>query len=403
MSHTGKFTLNSIWLESIEAQAAVLRAKSAAAAVLNHAGEKGGARESFFAEFLTQFLPQSVGVGRGEVFDREGNRSKQIDVVVYDRRFAIPNVQGETKLYPVESVIATIEVKSALNSTSAVDALANCLSVATLRPSMIRVQLGDQSTSAAPSITSADFEYIYPSTYVFGLEGYASRPELLLKVAADFLATNYTACERLPFPLLALPRVMVTPTTFVARSSAERPVRSKDEKTDLIAAVADSALAIFVADLLEQVLRRTASLSFDPVLTSTWLPSQVLEFAPGFWLDGPEMTVHAAKLLPSEPPPFAELEHQPYLQVKASGLTVESCPDGVRWVREEGVFQGQLLEVGTEYQVQIPRRLDTETTTGTVLAVHSQSIGRVASIGEALWHLNRFWVASNREQQQQQQ
>ncbi len=51
---------------------------------LDHAGEKGTATEEIVAEFLTDRLPQSIRATSGQVMDRTGRKSGQVDVVLYD-------------------------------------------------------------------------------------------------------------------------------------------------------------------------------------------------------------------------------------------------------------------------------------------------------------------------------
>jgi hypothetical protein len=74
----------------------------------------GSAREFFVARVLRSILPPSVHIGSGRVFNEEGKRSKQIDVVVYDSRYPVFEVQEGQGLYLIEGTIATIEVRSTI-------------------------------------------------------------------------------------------------------------------------------------------------------------------------------------------------------------------------------------------------------------------------------------------------
>lgn len=60
-------------------------------------------------------MPTHFGIGSGIIINHTGRQSSQIDIVVYDKRVLPPFIQGEgVGIYPAESVIATIEVKSFL-------------------------------------------------------------------------------------------------------------------------------------------------------------------------------------------------------------------------------------------------------------------------------------------------
>lgn len=83
-----------------------------------HMGNRGTAREHFVAEFLDSHLPQNLSTGTGEVIDansRPGQSRNQIDVVVYRNSFPKLNINKNINYFLVESVVATIEIKSTLN------------------------------------------------------------------------------------------------------------------------------------------------------------------------------------------------------------------------------------------------------------------------------------------------
>ena len=85
------------------------------AGLLDHGTMIGSAREFFVTRILRSILPPFLHVGTGKVFASNGETSKQIDVVVYDPRFPVFEIQAGFGMYPVEGVIATIEVKSTLS------------------------------------------------------------------------------------------------------------------------------------------------------------------------------------------------------------------------------------------------------------------------------------------------
>lgn len=90
---------------------------------MGHQPTKGQLRELFVAEALTPFLTSQFGVKTGVVVNQEGYESNQTDILIYDNRILPPFIE-ERKLgvYPVESVIATIEVKSWLRKPELLEA-----------------------------------------------------------------------------------------------------------------------------------------------------------------------------------------------------------------------------------------------------------------------------------------
>ena len=80
-------------------------------------GLVGSAIEHAVRDQLEQILPRGIGVGSGCVIDTQGVTSRQMDIVLYEKelcpRFSINN-SPETTFFPVESVLAIGEVKSAI-------------------------------------------------------------------------------------------------------------------------------------------------------------------------------------------------------------------------------------------------------------------------------------------------
>ena len=84
---------------------------------LKHKGVKGRLRELFITKVLKSFLTTQFGIGTGTVINCKGVQSNETDVIIYDRRILPPFIQEQNlAVYPAESVIATIEVKSWLNA-----------------------------------------------------------------------------------------------------------------------------------------------------------------------------------------------------------------------------------------------------------------------------------------------
>lgn len=90
-----------------------------AAAELTHQGVKGSILEILIGSLFSPLLPSDIGVGSGQIIDSySGILSNQIDIILYDKSI-LPPILYDSKLgiYPVESVLYAIEVKTALNAT----------------------------------------------------------------------------------------------------------------------------------------------------------------------------------------------------------------------------------------------------------------------------------------------
>lgn len=98
-----------------------------------HPGEYGAYRERIVAQFIEPFLPGRLSVGTGFIVTPSGQISTQCDVVVYDREHS-PNIEemGQ-RFFPIESVVAVIEVKSKLNKKQLSEALCKLSRIKTYR------------------------------------------------------------------------------------------------------------------------------------------------------------------------------------------------------------------------------------------------------------------------------
>lgn len=84
-----------------------------AIAQLSHPGEKGRIREILLRALFRPLLPADIGVGTGFIIGAGGAVSTQQDIVLYDRSVLPPALfDEEMGVFPIESVIYTIEVKS---------------------------------------------------------------------------------------------------------------------------------------------------------------------------------------------------------------------------------------------------------------------------------------------------
>src|SRR5215831_10135236 len=83
-----------------------------------HPLHKGTPREAFIREFLETHLPENVAIGTGEIIDANSQPNvsrNQFDIVIYKKNYPKLDFGGGISGYLIESVIATVEVKSTLS------------------------------------------------------------------------------------------------------------------------------------------------------------------------------------------------------------------------------------------------------------------------------------------------
>ncbi len=86
---------------------------------IDHRGEKGRTVESAVESALRAVLPDRFGLGTGFIINAVGEKSGQLDLIIYDAMFNSPLMFGKgVGLFPVECVYGFVEVKSVLTKNS---------------------------------------------------------------------------------------------------------------------------------------------------------------------------------------------------------------------------------------------------------------------------------------------
>jgi len=122
-----------ILLKHLEYNREALLKYSKMVSIAEHTGNLGTAREAIISSFLEENLPQFIQYHSGEIFDSEENRSGQIDIVLHPITAPKLHLYGAINLFPAETVLATMEVKSMLNKKAVYEALGNCNKVKALQ------------------------------------------------------------------------------------------------------------------------------------------------------------------------------------------------------------------------------------------------------------------------------
>lgn len=112
------FIVHQLYRDLVEARAAGMVAAAASVSNVTHNGFKGTLREIVVRDLIVPVLPPAFIAGTGQIIDAWGGTSGQTDIVIVDRRVVPPVLLDQSNgIFPVEAVIATIEIKSKLNST----------------------------------------------------------------------------------------------------------------------------------------------------------------------------------------------------------------------------------------------------------------------------------------------
>lgn len=141
-----------------------------------HSLHKGTPRETFIKEYLESHLPSNVAIGTGEIIDansRPGQSRNQYDIVVYKRSYPKLDFGGGISGFLVESVVATIEVKSTLTQDEFGRAASAARNAKSLKPNVV---------------TSFTSGYIPPAilNYVVAYDGPAN-----MSTVHGWIATEY--------------------------------------------------------------------------------------------------------------------------------------------------------------------------------------------------------------------
>lgn len=86
-----------------------------------HTLHKGTPREAFIKEYLENHISSNVAIGTGEIIDansQPGAKRNQFDIVIYNKNYPKISFGGGISCFLIESVVATIEVKSILDESA---------------------------------------------------------------------------------------------------------------------------------------------------------------------------------------------------------------------------------------------------------------------------------------------
>ena len=99
-----------------------------------HNASAGMLREKVIKEVLKPYLPDCYGISGGLCYDQEENKSRQLDIILYDSLFSYRLPFGNDFIvFPCESVYGSIEVKTTLNKDTIQESIENIVSLKRLK------------------------------------------------------------------------------------------------------------------------------------------------------------------------------------------------------------------------------------------------------------------------------
>ncbi|QHF21653.1 hypothetical protein GTU71_12970 [Rathayibacter sp. VKM Ac-2762] len=128
--------------------------------LVGHNGETGRANEIALESLVTKLIPAHYGVGTGIVIDRHGGRSKQCDLIVFDKASQPQLLAQSTQLlFPIETVRMVIEVKTTVTAKEIADSSEKKLSLNALDSASERTPafgLFGYQSHGAPSVRALE-------------------------------------------------------------------------------------------------------------------------------------------------------------------------------------------------------------------------------------------------------
>ena len=137
--------------------------KIAASSPIKHKLTKGELRELFVTNIVRHFLTKQFEVGTGIIINQKEEQSNQTDIIIYDNRILPPFIKEQhIGIFPAESVVAVIEVKSHLTKKA-------------LLSSEESARILCENIYSPSSSIYGDYKYIRPLCATIGFYGIGSK------------------------------------------------------------------------------------------------------------------------------------------------------------------------------------------------------------------------------------
>jgi hypothetical protein len=246
----------------------ILKAESTyAGGMTEHGTLIGDAREALVQMVLSRILPSAYEIGRGQVVDSQGNKSKQIDIVIARRDSPALTLLSGAKIYLVESVLATIEVKSKLAGgpkSTLFDALDNCASVVDLMPQVDGKSLAplkqelekkDDEPNSLTNLKKHRYELNgRPATYIYGFTGYKESYTDLAQSIQNWWVSRHEELQKegKNMAMRHIPSLVTCEGCFATRNAAPFELPFDPDKQTCLGYVGkeETSLRMLIAHLL---------------------------------------------------------------------------------------------------------------------------------------------------------
>jgi hypothetical protein len=117
--------------------------------LFEHPSANGTATEQIWLELFAQFLPTRYRAAPAFIINAVGNRSRQIDIAIYDNLASPPLFPHGAGIHiPIESVYAVFEVKPTISKQWLEDAAAKAVSVRELQSTNRKILAGLLGTTS---------------------------------------------------------------------------------------------------------------------------------------------------------------------------------------------------------------------------------------------------------------
>jgi hypothetical protein len=247
-----------------------------------HSLHKGTPREFFVNEFLRDHLSENVAIGTGEIIDsnsRPGSSRNQMDIVLYKRSFPKLAFGGGISGFLVESVLATIEVKSKLTEEELRNAFHAARNVKLLKPHLEHyLSMGH----FPPSILSFVVAYDGPAK-MSTIRGWI--PKILRERSISYPVLPAAFDERIKIPAPSVDAIFVLGKGFVYFDNAlvgfmNDDFRRANPTARWISADVETGTLLYLFLLLTKAMCNAAAsfLVADPYVQRVQIPQSAFSF-----------------------------------------------------------------------------------------------------------------------------
>jgi hypothetical protein len=261
----------------MDAREQVLVAISKIPANSGHPLHKGTPREAFIREFLLGHLPETVAIGTGEIIDSRsapGGKRNQFDIVIYRKSFPKLDFGGGVSGFLVESVVATVEVKSTITQAELEVAVRAAHNVKGLVPN---VTTSFSAGWVPPKVLNYVVAYDGPSNM---LTAYGWLPQIYANVGIQSPPLPLDEAQRLRTAAPAIDGLFVLNRGFmyfdnVPTGFASAATRTQNPQLQWLISDSESGNLLLLFLLLQSAMANLEGKWLDPApyLTSFIVPS----------------------------------------------------------------------------------------------------------------------------------